>query len=205
MNPEITLREHQRNAIAHTLYGGNTLLAHVVGAGKTYEMVASAMESKRLGLCSKSMFVVPNHLTEQWASEFLRLYPSAKILVTTKKDFEKNNRRRFCSRIATGDYDAIIIGHSQFEKIPMSKARQERLLQEQIEEITQGIQELKFMRGEQFSIKQMERTRKQLEGRLRKLQAEERKDDVVTFEELGVDRLFVDEAHAYKNRAKRCA
>ena len=162
-------------------------------------MVASAMESKRLGLCSKSMFVVPNHLTEQWASEFLRLYPSAKILVTTKKDFEKNNRRRFCSRIATGDYDAIIIGHSQFEKIPMSKARQERLLQEQIEEITQGIQELKFMRGEQFSIKQMERTRKQLEGRLRKLQAEERKDDVVTFEELGVDRLFVDEAHAYKN------
>ena len=199
MNPEITLREHQRNAIAHTLYGGNTLLAHVVGAGKTYEMVASAMESKRLGLCSKSMFVVPNHLTEQWASEFLRLYPSAKILVTTKKDFEKNNRRRFCTRIATGDYDAIIIGHSQFEKIPMSKARQERLLQEQIEEITQGIQELKFMRGEQFSIKQMERTRKQLEGRLRKLQAEERKDDVVTFEELGVDRLFVDEAHAYKN------
>ena len=199
MNPEIVLREHQRNAIAHTLYGGNTLLAHVVGAGKTYEMVASAMESKRLGLCSKSMFVVPNHLTEQWASEFLRLYPSAKILVTTKKDFEKNNRRRFCSRIATGDYDAIIIGHSQFEKIPMSKARQERLLQEQIEEITQGIQELKFMRGEQFSIKQMERTRKQLEGRLRKLQAEERKDDVVTFEELGVDRLFVDEAHAYKN------
>ena len=162
-------------------------------------MVASAMESKRLGLCSKSMFVVPNHLTEQWASEFLRLYPSAKILVTTKKDFEKNNRRRFCSRIATGDYDAIIIGHSQFEKIPMSKTRQERLLQEQIEEITQGIQELKFMRGEQFSIKQMERTRKQLEGRLRKLQAEERKDDVVTFEELGVDRLFVDEAHAYKN------
>ena len=157
------------------------------------------MESKRLGLCSKSMFVVPNHLTEQWASEFLRLYPSAKILVTTKKDFEKNNRRRFCSRIATGDYDAIIIGHSQFEKIPMSKERQERLLQEQIEEIAQGIQELKFMRGEQFSIKQMERTRKQLEGRLRKLQAEERKDDVVTFEELGVDRLFVDEAHAYKN------
>lgn len=157
------------------------------------------MESKFLGLCSKSMFVVPNHLTEQWASEFLRLYPSAKILVTTKKDFEKNNRRRFCSRIATGDYDAIIIGHSQFEKIPMSKARQENLLQEQIEEITQGIQELKFMRGEQFSIKQMERTKKQLEGRLRKLQAEERKDDVVTFEELGVDRLFVDEAHSYKN------
>lgn len=163
------------------------------------------MESKRLGLCSKSMFVVPNHLTEQWASEFLRLYPSAQILVTTKKDFEKNNRRRFCSRIATGDYDAIIIGHSQFEKIPMSKERQERLLQEQIQEITDGIQELKFMRGEQFTIKQMERTRKQLEGRLRKLQAEERKDDVVTFEELGVDRLFVDEAHGYKNRAKRCA
>lgn len=165
----------------------------------SYEMVAAAMESKRLGLCSKSMFVVPNHLTEQWASEFLRLYPSAKILVTTKKDFEKNNRRRFCSRIATGDYDAIIIGHSQFEKIPMSKERQERLLQEQIQEITDGIQELKFMRGEQFTIKQMERTRKQLEGRLRKLQAEERKDDVVTFEELGVDRLFVDEAHGYKN------
>ena len=162
-------------------------------------MVAAAMESKRLGLCSKSMFVVPNHLTEQWASEFLRLYPSAQILVTTKKDFEKNNRRRFCSRIATGDYDAIIIGHSQFEKIPMSKERQERLLQEQIQEITDGIQELKFMRGEQFTIKQMERTRKQLEGRLRKLQAEERKDDVVTFEELGVDRLFVDEAHGYKN------
>ena len=199
MNPEIVLREHQRNAIAHTLYGGNTLLAHVVGAGKTYEMVASAMESKRLGLCSKSMFVVPNHLTEQWAAEFLRLYPSANILVTKKKDFEKNNRRRFCSRIATGDYDAIIIGHSQFEKIPMSRERQERLLREQIEEITQGIQELKFMRGEQFSIKQMERTRKQLEARLHKLQAEERKDDVVTFEELGVDRLFVDEAHAYKN------
>ena len=199
MNPEITLREHQRNAIAHMLYGGNTLLAHVVGAGKTYEMVAAAMESKRLGLCSKCMFVVPNHLTEQWASEFLRLYPSARILVTTRKDFEKNNRRRFCSRIATGDYDAIIIGHSQFERIPMSRERQERLLQEQIEEITKGIQELKFMRGEQFSIKQMERTKKQLEGRLRKLQAEERKDDVVTFEELGVDRLFVDEAHAYKN------
>ena len=199
MNPEITLQEHQRNAIAHMLYGGNTLLAHVVGAGKTYEMIAAAMESKRLGLCSKSMFVVPNHLTEQWASEFMRLYPSARILVTTRKDFEKNNRRRFCSRIATGDYDAIIIGHSQFERIPMSRERQERLLQEQIEEITKGIQELKFMRGEQFSIKQMERTKKQLEGRLRKLQAEDRKDDVVTFEELGVDRLFVDEAHAYKN------
>lgn len=199
MNPEISLREHQRNAIAHTLYGGNTLLAHVVGAGKTYEMVASAMESKRLGLCSKSMFVVPNHLTEQWASEFLRLYPSAKILVTTKKDFEKNNRRRFCSRIATGDYDAIIIGHSQFEKIPMSKERQERMLQEQIDEIAQGIEEMQYMRGEQFTIKQMERTRKQLETRLRKLQAEERKDDVVTYEELGVDRLFVDEAHSYKN------
>ena len=199
MNPEITLREHQRNAIAHMLYGGNTLLAHVVGAGKTYEMVAAAMESRRLGLCSKSMFVVPNHLTEQWASEFLRLYPGANILVATRKDFEKANRRRFCARIATGDYDAVIIGHSQFEKIPMSRERQERLLQEQIEEITKGIQELKFMRGEQFSIKQMERTKKQLEGRLRKLQAEERKDDVVTFEELGVDRLFVDEAHAYKN------
>lgn len=162
-------------------------------------MVAAAMESKRLGLCQKPLFVVPNHLTEQWASEFIRLYPSASILVATKKDFERANRQKFCARIATGDYDAIIIGHSQFEKIPMSKERQERLLQEQIQEITDGIQELKFMRGEQFTIKQMERTRKQLEGRLRKLQAEERKDDVVTFEELGVDRLFVDEAHGYKN------
>ena len=199
MNPEIVLREHQRNAVAHILYGGNTLLAHEVGAGKTFEMVAAAMESKRLGLCQKPMFVVPNHLTEQWASEFLRLYPSANILVTTKKDFEKSNRRKFCARIATGDYDAVIIGHSQFERIPMSQERQEHLLREQIDEITKGINELKFSRGEQFSIKQLERTKKQLEGRLRKLQAEEKKDDVVTFEQLGVDRLYVDEAHMFKN------
>lgn len=199
MNPEITLREHQRNAVAHILYGGNTLLAHEVGAGKTFEMIAAAMESKRLGLCQKPMFVVPNHLTEQWASEFLRLYPSANILVTTKKDFEKANRRKFCARIATGDYDAVIIGHSQFERIPMSQGRQEHLLREQIDEITAGIDELKHNRGEQFSIKQLERTRKQLEGRLKKLQAEEKKDDVVTFEQLGVDRLYVDEAHLFKN------
>ena len=199
MNPEIVLREHQRNAIAHILYGGNTLLAHQVGAGKTFEMTGAAMESKRLGLCQKSMFVVPNHLTEQWAAEFLRLYPSAKILVTTKKDFEKANRKKFCARIATGDYDAVIIGHSQFERIPVSQERQERLLREQIDELTSGIQELKLSRGEQFSIKQLERTKKQLEGRLRKLQAQEKKDDVVTFEQLGVDRLFVDEAHSHKN------
>ena len=199
MNPEIVLREHQRNAIAHILYGGNTLLAHQVGAGKTFEMTGAAMESKRLGLCQKSMFVVPNHLTEQWAAEFLRLYPSAKILVTTKKDFEKANRKKFCARIATGDYDAVIIGHSQFERIPVSQERQERLLREQIDELTSGIQELKMSRGEQFSIKQLERTKKQLEGRLRKLQAQEKKDDVVTFEQLGVDRLFVDEAHSHKN------
>ena len=199
MNPEITLREHQRNAVAHVLYGGNTLLAHQVGAGKTFEMVAAAMESKRLGLCQKSMFVVPNHLTEQWASEFLRLYPSAKILVTTKKDFEKSRRKKFCARIATGDYDAVIIGHSQFEKIPISHERQERLLQEQIWEIMEGIEELKRSNGERFSIKQLERSKKQLETRLQKLKAEDRKDDVVTFEQLGVDRLYVDEAHAYKN------
>ena len=199
MNPEIVLREHQRNAIAHILYGGNTLLAHQVGAGKTFEMTGAAMESKRLGLCQKSMFVVPNHLTEQWAAEFLRLYPSAKILVTTKKDFEKANRKKFCARIATGDYDAVIIGHSQFERIPVSQERQERLLREQIDELTTGIQELRRQRGEQFSIKQLERTKKQLEGRLRKLQAQEKKDDVVTFEQLGVDRLFVDEAHSHKN------
>ena len=205
MNPEITLREHQRNAVAHVLYGGNTLLAHQVGAGKTFEMVAAAMESKRLGLCQKSMFVVPNHLTEQWASEFLRLYPSAKILVTTKKDFEKSRRKKFCASIATGDYDAVIIGHSQFEKIPISHERQERLLQEQIWEIMEGIEELKRSNGERFSIKQLERSKKQLEMRLQKLKAEDRKDDVVTFEQLGVDRLYVDEAHAYKNRAKRCA
>ena len=199
MNPEITLREHQRNAVAHILYGGNTLLAHEVGAGKTFEMIAAAMESKRLGLCQKPMFVVPNHLTEQWASEFLRLYPSASILVTRKKDFERANRQKFCARIATGDYDAVIIGHSQFERIPVSQERQERLLKEQIDEITQGIEELKRHRGEQFTIKQLVRTQKQLETRLKKLQAEERKDDVVTFEQLGVDRLYVDEAHAYKN------
>ena len=199
MNPAITLREHQKNAIAHVLYGGNTLLAHEVGAGKTFEMVAAAMESKRLGLCQKSLFVVPNHLTEQWASEFLRLYPSANILVTTKKDFETHNRKKFCARIATGDYDAIIMGHSQFEKIPISRERQERLLQEQIDEITEGIAEVKYSGGERFTVKQLERTKKSLEARLEKLQAEGRKDDVVTFEQLGVDRLFVDEAHNYKN------
>ena len=199
MNPAITLRNHQLGAIAHVLYGGNTLLAHEVGAGKTFEMVAAAMESKRLGLCQKSLFVVPNHLTEQWASEFLRLYPSAKILVTTKKDFEAHNRKKFCARIATGDYDAVIIGHSQFEKIPISRERQERLLQEQIDEITEGIAEVKYSGGERFTVKQLERTKKSLEARLEKLQAEGRKDDVVTFEQLGVDRLFVDEAHNYKN------
>ena len=199
MNPSITLREHQLGAIAHVLYGGNTLLAHEVGAGKTFEMVAAAMESKRLGLCQKSLFVVPNHLTEQWASEFLRLYPSANILVTTKKDFETHNRKKFCARIATGDYDAIIMGHSQFEKIPISRERQERLLYEQIDEITEGIAEVQASGGERFTVKQLERTRKSLEAKLEKLQAESRKDDVVTFEQLGVDRLFVDEAHNYKN------
>ena len=199
MNPAITLRDHQLGAIAHVLYGGNTLLAHEVGAGKTFEMVAAAMESKRLGLCQKSLFVVPNHLTEQWASEFLRLYPSAKILVTTKKDFETHNRKKFCARIATGDYDAVIIGHSQFERIPISRERQERLLYEQIDEITEGIAEVQASGGERFTVKQLERTRKSLEARLEKLQAEGRKDDVVTFEQLGVDRLFVDEAHNYKN------
>ena len=199
MNPEIELREHQRSAIAHILYGGNTLLAHEVGAGKTFEMAAAAMESKRLGLCSKSLFVVPNHLTEQWASEFLRLYPSANILVTTKKDFEKRNRKKFCSRIATGDYDAIIIGHSQFEKIPVSLERQERLIHEQMDEIEEGIRELEAGGAEHFTVKALQRTMKSLEDRLKKLQNRERKDDVVTFEELGVDRLFVDEAHAFKN------
>ena len=205
MNPAITLRDHQLGAIAHILYGGNTLLAHEVGAGKTFEMVAAVMEAKRLGLCQKSLFVVPNHLTEQWASEFLRLYPSAKILVTTRKDFETHNRKKFCARIATGDYDAVIIGHSQFERIPISRERQERLLQEQIDEITEGIAEVKYSGGERFTVKQLERTKNSLEARLEKLQAEGRKDDVVTFEQLGVDRLFVDEAHNYKNRAKRCA
>ena len=199
MNPEISLREHQRNAIAHVLYGGNTLLAHEVGAGKTFEMVGAAMEAKRLGLCRKSLFVVPNHLTEQWASEFLRLYPSANILVTKQKDFETQNRKKFCARIATGDYDAVIIGHSQFEKIPISQERQEALLQNQIEEISTGIWELKANRAERFTVKQMERAKHSLEGRLEKLQAEHKKDDVVTFEELGIDRLFVDEAHSYKN------
>ena len=199
MNPAITLREHQKSAIAHVLYGGNTLLAHEVGAGKTFEMVAAAMEAKRLGLCQKSLFVVPNHLTEQWASEFLRLYPSANILVTTKKDFETHNRKKFCARIATGDYDAIIMGHSQFERIPISRERQERLLYEQIDEITEGIAEVQASGGERFTVKQLERTSKSLEARLEKLQAEGRKDDVVTFEQLGVDRLFVDEAHNYKN------
>ena len=199
MNPAITLRDHQLGAIAHILYGGNTLLAHEVGAGKTFEMVAAAMEAKRLGLCRKSLFAVPNHLTEQWASEFLRLYPSANILVTAKKDFETHNRKKFCARIATGDYDAIIMGHSQFEKIPISRERQERLLNEQIDEITEGIAEVEASGGERFTVKQLERTRKSLEARLEKLQAESRKDDVVTFEQLGVDRLFVDEAHNYKN------
>ena len=205
MNPEITLREHQRNAIAHVLYGGNTLLAHEVGAGKTYEMAASAMEAKRLGLCQKSLFVVPNHLTEQWASEFLNLYPNAKLLVARRKDFETANRKKFCARIATGDYDAIIIGHSQFERIPLSFERQERIIQEQIYETLAAINELKVHAGENFSIKQMEKTRKTLETKLEKLRADSRKDDVITFEQLGVDRLFVDESHFYKNRAKRCA
>ena len=199
MNPEITLREHQLNAIAHDLYGGNTLLAHEVGAGKTFEMIAAAMEGKRLGLCQKSLFAVPNHLTEQWASEFLRLYPSANILVATKKDFETRNRKKFCARIATGDYDAVIIGHSQFERIPVSRERQERLLQEQIWEIEDGISELKASRAERFTIKELERTKKNLETKLQKLHDAARKDDVVTFEQLGVDRLYVDEAHSFKN------
>ena len=199
MNPEITLREHQRNAIAHVLYGGNTLLAHEVGAGKTYEMAASAMEAKRLGLCQKSLFVVPNHLTEQWASDFLNLYPNAKLLVARRKDFETANRKKFCARIATGDYDAVIIGHSQFERIPLSFERQERIIQEQIYETLAAINELKVHAGENFSIKQMGKTRKTLETKLEKLRSDERKDDVITFEQLGVDRLFVDESHFYKN------
>ena len=199
MNPEINLQEHQRNAVAHVLYGGNTLLAHEVGAGKSFEMAASAMESKRLGLCQKSLFVVPNHLTEQWASEFLRLYPNAKLLVTSKKDFEPANRKRFCARIATGDYDAVIIGHSQFEKIPLSAERQARIIEDQIEEIEKAIAEAKEQSGEHFTVKQMEKTRKTLEVKLKKLQSTDRKDDVVTFEQLGVDRLFVDESQNYKN------
>ena len=199
MNPEIELREHQRNAVAHILYGGNTLLAHTVGAGKTFEMVAAAMEAKRLGLCTKSLFVVPNHLTEQWAAEFLQLYPSANILVATKKDFEAKNRRRFCGRIATGDYDAIIIGHSQFEKIPMSIERQQMILMQQMDEITEGIADLKRNRGDKFSVKQLEKTKRSLKLKLDKLNDQSRKDDTVTFEELGIDRLFVDESHYYKN------
>ena len=199
MNPEIELREHQKNAVAHILYGGNTLLAHAVGAGKTFEMTAAAMESKRLGLCSKSLFVVPNHLTEQWAAEFLQLYPAANILVATKKDFEMKNRKRFCGRIATGDYDAVIIGHSQFEKIPMSFERQRMILQEQIRDITNGIIDLKANRGDNFSVKQLEKTKKSLTVKLEKLNDQSRKDDVVTFEELGIDRLFIDESHYYKN------
>ena len=199
INPEIELQPHQVNAIAHVLYGGNTMLAHEVGAGKTFEMIASAMESKRLGLCHKSIFVVPNHLTEQTAAEFLRLYPSANILVTTKRDFEKHRRKKFCARIATGDYDAVIIGHSQFEKIPISFARQERLIQDQIFEITEGIREMERNGAEKFSVKQLERTKRNLEARLEKLQANHRKDDVVTFEQLGVDMMFVDESDNYKN------
>ena len=199
MNPEIELREHQKNAVAHILYGGNTLLAHAVGAGKTFEMVAAAMESKRLGLCNKSLFVVPNHLTEQWAAEFLQLYPAANILVATKRDFETKNRKKFCGRIATGDYDAVIIGHSQFEKIPMSIERQRAILEQQLEELTDGIMDLKRNRGENFSIKQVEKSKKSVKQKLEKLNDQSRKDDVVTFEELGVDRLFIDESHYYKN------
>ena len=199
MNPEIELREHQKNAVAHILYGGNTLLAHAVGAGKTFEMVAAAQESKRLGLCNKSLFVVPNHLTEQWAAEYLQLYPAANILVATKKDFETKNRKKFCGRIATGDYDAVIIGHSQFEKIPMSIERQRAILEQQLEEITEGIAELKRNRGENFSVKQLEKSKKSIRQKLDKLNDQTKKDDVVTFEELGVDRLFVDESHYYKN------
>jgi len=199
MNPEITLREHQKNAIAHILYGGNTLLAHEVGAGKTFEMAAAAMESKRLGLCQKSLFVVPNHLTIQWANEFLRLYPSAKLLVATRKDFEASRRKKFCARIATGDYDAVIIGHSQFERIPVSTERQQIQLEDQIEEIEDAIASMKYQRGENFTIKQMEKTRRSLQAKLDKLMSTERKDDVVTFEQLGVDRLFVNESQYVKN------
>lgn len=205
MNPEIELREHQKNAVAHILYGGNTLLAHAVGAGKTFEMTAAAMESKRLGLCNKSLFVVPNHLTEQWAAEFLQLYPAANILVATKKDFEMKNRKRFCGRIATGDYDAVIIGHSQFEKIPISIERQRAVLEQQLSDIIEGIADIKRNRGDRFSVKQLEKTKRSLQTKLEKLNDQSRKDDVVTFEELGIDRLFIDESHYYKNRAKRCA
>jgi len=199
MNLQKTLAPHQRNAVARILYGGNTLLAHEVGAGKSFEMIGAAMESKRLGLCNKSMLVVPNHIIEDMASEFMRLYPSANILVATKKDFEPKNRKKFCARIATGDYDCVTIGHSQFEKVPLSAERQERLLNEQIDELTIGIKQLKEERGERFTIKQMEKSRKNLEVKLAKLTDDSRKDDVVTFEQLGVDRLFIDEAHNYKN------
>lgn len=205
MTPDIELKPHQKNAIAHILYGNNTLLAQCVGAGKTFEMIAAAMESKRLGLCQKSLFVVPNHLVEQWASDFLRLYPGANILAARKKDFEPANRQKFCSRIATGDYDAVIIGHSQFEKIPLSDERQKNTIIQQIDEIEKGLKEIKAESGERFTIKQMEKTKKSLETRLAKLYDQTRKDQVVNFEELGIDRLFVDESHNYKNRAKRCA
>ena len=199
ISPEITLRPHQVNAIAHILYGGNTLLAHKVGAGKTFEMVAAAQESKRLGLCHKSMFVVPNHLVGQWASEYLRLYPSANILVTTKKDFETGNRKKFCGRIATGDYDAVIIGHSQFEKIPMSFERQRQQLEQQLDDIERGIDDVKASNGEQFTVKQLMRTRKAIRAKLEKLNDTKRKDNVIDFEQLGIDRLFIDESHFYKN------
>jgi N12 class adenine-specific DNA methylase len=204
MNPSINLRPHQKNAVAHVLYGGNTLLAHCVGAGKTFEMIASAMESKRLGLCQKSLFVVPNHLTEQWGSDFLKLYPGANILVATKKDFEPANRKKFCARIATGDYDAVIIGHTQFERIPLSIERQRKGLEDQIDEILMQIEEAEDNDAERYTIKQMEKTRKSLMAKLEKLNDQTRKDDVVTFEQLGVDRLFVDESHGFKNRTKRC-
>ena len=199
MSPEIQLRTHQLNAIAHTMYGGNTLLAHQVGAGKTFEMVASAMESKRLGLCTKSLFVVPNHLTEQMGAEFLRLYPAANILVATKKDFEAKNRKRLCSKIATGDYDAVIIGHSQLEKIPVSAERQERMIRRQINEIAEGIESLGRSQSARFSVKQLEKTKRNLEAKLKKLVENPQRDDVVTFEELGIDKMFVDEAHSFKN------
>ena len=199
MNPEEHLRKHQIDAVARIMYGGNSLLAHVVGAGKTWAMVAAAMESKRLGLCNKPLFVVPNSLTEQWASAFLQLYPAANILVTTKKDFEMKNRKKFCGRIATGDYDAIIMGHSQFEKIPMSALRQHQILSRQLQEIMEGIAEAKENNAERFTIKQMERTKRSIQAKIKKLNNQNRKDDVITFEELGVDRLFVDEAHSYKN------
>jgi N12 class adenine-specific DNA methylase len=205
MNPAIELRPHQKNAVAHVLYGGNTLLAHCVGGGKTFEMIAAAMETKRLGLCQKSLFVVPNHLTEQWGSDFLKLYPGANILVATKKDFEPDNRKKFCARIATGDYDAVIIGHTQFERIPLSLERQVRMLEDQINELMFQIEEAEDSNAERYTIKQLEKTRKSLEARLARLNDQSKKDDVVTFEQLGVDRLFVDESHGYKNRAKRCA